>query len=141
MPEDNNSDLSTMGADDLGNSAPEGDNDLASGDEEAPDDGADAQPDNGAASNEAGAQAPAEVPRYTDDEFSGNAAGRARKESAVNRKPMLENADAIVARQYARLINEGKSPSGAAREITGLYGIDIPTLVTIVESAAKKPKK
>ena len=134
MPEEN--DLATMGDDDFGKE-PEVDNDLATSEPEPDTDSDDA--DNGAASNET--NAPTETPRYTNDEFSGNAAGRARKESAINRKPMLENSDRIVARQYARLINEGKSATRASREITNLYGIDIPTLISIVESVKEQTHK
>ena len=77
---------------------------------------------------------PAPAPRFNDNDLGvGNAAGRMRKESVNTTKTML--ADTIVARQYAGLVREGKSPSEAATVITGTYGIDLSTLIEIMEDA------
>ena len=78
-----------------------------------------------------------EMPRFDDEDLS-NAAGRARKESAVPKKKILESPDAIVARQYAKMIREGKSAKAAAKVLTETYAIDIPTLVEIIEGSRKK---
>jgi hypothetical protein len=83
-------------------------------------------------------EAPSEAPRFSDEDLGGDAAGRARKESFTPRKPMLENADLALAREYVGLIREGKSASVAAKAITETYGIDIPTLVEIMEGAKGK---
>ncbi len=83
-------------------------------------------------------EAAPEAPRFSDEDLGGDAAGRARKESFAPRKPMLENADRALAREYAGLIREGKTPAIAAKSITETYGIDIPTLVEIMEATKKK---
>lgn len=78
-----------------------------------------------------------DMPRFDDEDLS-NAAGRARKESATPRKKILESPDAIVARQYAKMIREGKSAKAAAKVLTETYAIDISTLVDIIEGSRKK---
>lgn len=78
-----------------------------------------------------------DMPRFDDEDLS-NAAGRARKESATPRKKILESPDAIVARQYAKMIREGKSAKAAAKVLTETYAIDISTLVEIIEGSRKK---
>ncbi len=72
-------------------------------------------------------------PRYSDSDFGGNAAGRARKESYESKKPMLESADRALAREYVSFIREGKTAAEAAGLITETYGIDIDTLIQIME--------
>lgn len=58
-----------------------------------------------------------------------NAAGRIRKESVEM------TGDRAVMREYANLIRSGKNASQASEIIMESYGIDLRTLVTIVESA------
>lgn len=78
-----------------------------------------------------------EAPRFDDQEIS-KAAGRARKESAVPVKKPLVEGDAIVARQYVKLLREGNTPRDAAYAITDTYGIDVETLIAILEDSKSK---
>ena len=68
-----------------------------------------------------------------------NAAGRARKESYVPTKKVLESVDPDreLAREFMSMIREGKSVKDAAATITEAYGIPVSLLTTIVESFRK----
>lgn len=66
-----------------------------------------------------------------------NAAGRARKEGAEANAPVLENADMVVARQYAKMIREGKTAAYAASALNETYGVTVDDIVAILESVKK----
>lgn len=80
-----------------------------------------------------------DMPRF-DDENMSKAAGRARKESVENNKPILESfdPDKALAKEYLGLIKEGKTAKEAADIVTETYGIEIDTLIEVMESVKGK---
>jgi hypothetical protein len=77
-----------------------------------------------------------------DDVFGGDpmgAAGRPQKESVRNAKKVLEgaSADHRLAKQFAGLLREGKSPRDAAQQIAETYAMDVSTVVGIITKVKK----
>lgn len=134
LTDEPSSDLDGMGDEEMSDEipAPEAGGDL---DIEIPD--VDATAD-----DEVGNLGGEDEPRFDDEDLS-KAAGRARKESAAPKKRILEtrNPDLAVAREYAALVRAGNSPSKAAATVTESYGIEIKTLIAIMESVSGASKK